>query len=193
VTGAEASPRPKGQQVRSGRVLTPANLVSLSRVPLALAFAVFPDVGVRLTVLAVAAATDLLDGWLARRLGPSRLGAWMDPVSDKIFMLVAFGVLAVTGALAWIEVAGVLLRDVLAMLGYLASVVARRPLVVPARFGGKAVTVGQTLTLLAWLLGSPLLRPLAWATAAMALYAIADYGRLAMRSAEQTESPRRMT
>jgi len=168
-------------------VLTPANLVSLSRVPLALAFAAFPAVEVRLAVLVGAAATDLLDGWLARRLGPSRLGAWMDPVSDKIFMFTAFVVLATTGALGWIEVAGVLLRDVLAPLGYLASVVARRPFVVPARFGGKAVTVGQTLTLVAWLLESPLLRPLAWATAAMALYAIADYGRLAMRSAEQVE------
>jgi len=168
-------------------VLTPANLVSLSRIPLALVFAAFPGVAVRLAVLAGAAATDLLDGWLARRLGPSRLGAWMDPVSDKIFMFTAFAVLAVTGALAWIEVAGVLLRDVLAPLGYLGSVVARRPFAVPARFGGKAVTVGQTLTLLAWLLDSPLLRPLAWATAAMALYAIADYGRLAMRGAEQTE------
>jgi len=187
VTGAEASPRPKGQQVRAGSVLTPANLVSLSRVPLALAFAVFSGVEVRLVVLAVAAATDLLDGWLARRLGPSRLGAWMDPVSDKVFMFTAFVVLAMTGALAWIEVGGVLLRDVLAPLGFLASVVARRPVAVPARFGGKAVTVGQTLTLLAWLLESSLLRPLAWATAAMALYAIADYGRLAIRSAEQTE------
>jgi len=187
VTGAEASPRPEGQQVRAGSVLTPANLVSLSRVPLALAFAVFSGVEVRLVVLAVAAATDLLDGWLARRLGPSRLGAWMDPVSDKVFMFTAFVVLAMTGALAWIEVGGVLLRDVLAPLGFLASVVARRPVAVPARFGGKAVTVGQTLTLLAWLLESSLLRPLAWATAAMALYAIADYGRLAIRSAEQTE------
>ena len=173
--------------MRSGRVLTPANLVSLSRVPLAFVFAVVPETGVRLGVLAAAAATDLLDGWLARRLGPSRLGVWMDPVSDKIFMLTAFSVVAVGGALSWLEVGGVLLRDVLAPLGYLASVVARRPMVVPARFGGKAVTVGQALTLLAWLLESQLLRPLAWATAAMALYAIADYGRLAVRSAEQAE------
>ena len=146
-----------------------------------------PSVGVRLAVLAAAAGTDLLDGALARRLGPSRLGAWMDPVADKIFMLIAFGTLAFSGALAWLEVAGVLLRDVLTPVGYLASVVARRPFAVPARVGGKAVTVGQTLTLFAWLLDSALLRPLAWATAAMALYAIADYGRLAVRSVERSQ------
>jgi hypothetical protein len=64
-------------------------------------------------------------------------------------------------------------------------VVARQPFTTPARAGGKAVTVGQALTLCAWLLDSPLLRPLAWATAAMALYAIWDYGRLAVRGAER--------
>ncbi len=179
---------PIGQQVSTGKVLTPANLVSFARVPLAAAFALWPDFGVRLAVLAAAAATDLLDGALARRLGPSRLGAWMDPVADKIFMLTAFGTLAVSGALAWLEVAGVLLRDVMAPAGYLASVVVRRPLAVPpARVGGKAVTVGQTLTLFAWLLESSLLRPLAWATAAMALYALADYGRLAVKRMERPQ------
>jgi hypothetical protein len=96
-------------------------------------------------------------------------------------------VLALSGALSPLEVAGALLRDVLAPFGYLASVVARRPFAVPARVGGKAVTVGQTLTLFAWLLDSPLLRPLAWATAAMALYAIADYGRLAVRGVERSQ------
>ncbi len=181
----EATPRPGERQVRWGRVLTPANVVSLSRVPLALVFAAFPAVEVRLAVLVAAAATDLLDGWLARRLGPSRLGLWVDPVADKIFMLTAFAMLLLSGALGPFEVAGVLLRDVLTPAGYLASLVARRPFrVPPARVGGKAVTVGQTLTLFAWLLDSSFLRPLAWATAAMALYAIADYGRLAVRRAD---------
>jgi len=187
VIEGEAIPRPKPQQDGAGGVLAPANLVSLSRVPLALAFALFPAVGVRVAVLAGAAATDLLDGALARRLGPSRLGAWMDPVADKIFMLTAFIALGLSGALGWLEVAGVLLRDVLTPLGYLASWAGRRPFAVPARVGGKAVTVGQCLTLFAWLLDSTFLRPLAWATAAMALYAIADYGRLAVRGAERPQ------
>jgi cardiolipin synthase (CMP-forming) len=186
---AEGIPPSGGQQVGSGRVLTPANVVSFSRVPLAVVFVLLPEPAVRLVVLAVAAGTDLLDGWLARRLGPSRLGAWMDPVTDKIFMLTAFAVLAVSGALGPFEVAGVLLRDVVAPAGYLTSVIARRPFKMPpARMGGKAVTVGQTLTLFAWLFDSPLLKPLAWATAAMALYAIADYGRLAVQSVERPHS-----
>ncbi len=185
MTEGEAIPPSKPQQVRLGRVLTPANLVSLARLPLALAFAVYSGVGTRIAVLAAAAGSDLLDGALARRLGPSRLGAWMDPVADKVFMLTAFITLGFTGALGWVEIAGVLLRDVFTPLGYFVSWLAHRPFAVPARVGGKAVTVGQTLTLFAWLLDSSYLRPLAWTTAAMALYAIADYGWLAVRNARR--------
>jgi hypothetical protein len=40
---------------------------------------------------------------------------------------------------------------------------------------GKIVTIGQLLVLLAFLLDSPLLRPVVWGTGAVALYAIVDY------------------
>ncbi len=52
---------------------------------------------------------------------------------------------------------------------------------VPAGGAGKAVTVGQLLTLLAFLLDSAQLHELAWATAAVGLYAIWDYSRVAGR------------
>jgi CDP-diacylglycerol--glycerol-3-phosphate 3-phosphatidyltransferase/cardiolipin synthase len=165
-----------------------ANFVSFARVPLAIAFVVADRVEVRLPILVLAAASDLLDGWLARRLGRSRLGAVLDPVTDKVFMLTAFVALALSGALRPLEVAGVLLRDILAPVGYLLTAV-RRPPLMPARAGGKAVTVGQSLTLFAWLFGSPYLRPLAWATTAMALYALADYGRFAVRGVEPRHEP----
>jgi len=181
----EAMVREGERQGRAGRVWTVANVLSASRIPLAVAFATLADARIRLAVLAAAAATDLLDGWTARRFGASSLGAKVDPVADKIFSLTAFGVLVLSGALTPLEVLGILLRDILTPFGYLASVVARRPFTTPARAGGKAVTVGQSLTLCAWLLDSPLLRPLAWATAAMALYALWDYGRLAVRGAER--------
>jgi cardiolipin synthase (CMP-forming) len=181
----EGTARAGERQGRRGRVWTVANALSASRIPLAALFALVSDARVRLAVLAAAAATDLLDGWTARRFGPSSLGAKVDPLADKVFSLTAFAVLALSGALTPLEVLGVLLRDILTPFGYLASVVARRPFTPPARAGGKAVTVGQSLTLCAWLLGSPLLRPLAWATAAMALYALWDYGRLAVRGADR--------
>ncbi len=55
----------------------------------------------------------------------------------------------------------------------------------PARAGGKAVTVLQLLTLGACIVRSRYAQPLAWATAAVGLYAIWDYGRAAARANAQ--------
>ena len=159
--------------------MTAADLLTLLRLPLAVLFVVIQDYSARLLILAVAAGTDLLDGLLARRLGGSRFGAFIDPVADKLFMLAAFVVVAVSGALTWYEIAGVLLRDLVATVAFVVTSVSGRAMAIPARLGGKAVTVAQILTLVAFLTESPLLRPLAWATAAVALYAIWDYSQAA--------------
>lgn len=163
------------------RLVQPPDLLTALRVPLAAAFVLADDTGVRLGIVLVAAASDVADGIWARRLGGSRIGVVLDPVCDKLFMLAAFSVVFGSGALSIWEILGVLVRDLVAAVGFVASVVLRRPTTLPARAGGKAVTVGQVLTLVAFLAESPLMRPLAWATAAMAVYAIADYGRLAWR------------
>lgn len=149
------------------------------RIPLAIAFLLVPDHGWRLVILASAAASDFADGFVARRWGGSRLGAFLDPVADKLFMACAFTVVLLSGELDPLEILGVLARDFAAAIAFLATVLLRRPASIPARLGGKVVTVGQLLTLLAFLLESPLLRPVAWATAAVALYAIWDYVRVA--------------
>jgi CDP-diacylglycerol---glycerol-3-phosphate 3-phosphatidyltransferase len=167
---------------RSRWRVTVADLLTLLRLPLAVLFVVMRDESVRLLILAVAAGTDLLDGFLARRLGGSRFGAFIDPVADKLFMLAAFIVVALSGTLTWYEIAGVLLRDLVATIAFVVTSVSGRPMSMPARLGGKAVTMAQLLTLVAFLTDSPLLRPLAWATAAIALYAIWDYNQAAPRA-----------
>jgi phosphatidylglycerophosphate synthase len=96
-------------------------------------------------------------------------------------MASAFGVVALSGQLAWYEVVGVLLRDIVATVAFVITALSRRATAIPARLGGKAVTVGQLLTLVAFLLESPLLHELVWATAAVGLYAIWDYTRVAGR------------
>ena len=159
---SEPSPRREGEQGRVG--WTTADLLSAVRIPLALAFP-FVSNDARLVLLAVAAASDLLDGQLARRFGSSALGAVIDPVADKLFMASAFGVVAFS--------------DIVATIAFAATFLSHRPRAIPARAGGKAVTVAQVLTLVAFLADSPHLRPLAWATTAVALYAIWDYYRVA--------------
>jgi CDP-diacylglycerol--glycerol-3-phosphate 3-phosphatidyltransferase/cardiolipin synthase len=165
--------------------VTGADLVTALRLPLA---ALFPFVGRpawQLAIVAAAAASDFVDGVLARRLGGSRVGALLDPVADKAFMASAFLTVAGRGLLEWYELVGVLLRDILAVLGFVGSWMLRRPVALPARAGGKAVTVAQLVTLVAFIAESPFLRPLAWATTGIAVYATWDYGRAAARVAAQ--------
>jgi len=166
--------------------VTVADVVSALRLPLAGLFPFASPAG-QLAIVAGAAATDVLDGILARRFGSSRAGAVLDPIADKVFMAVAFVTVASGGLLEWYELAGVLLRDLLAVLGFFGTWLLRRPIALPARAGGKAVTIAQLLTLVAAVADSPLVRPLAWATAAIAVYAIWDYGRTAARTAAQPD------
>jgi phosphatidylglycerophosphate synthase len=157
-----------------------ADALTAARLPLAALFLLIEEPIVRATALAAAAASDLLDGWLARRFGGSRLGPVLDPVADKLFMVVGFWVVLTSGLLNPFEIVAVLLRDIVALLAFLTTVVLGRPTTLPARAGGKAVTVCQLLTLGAFLTGSDLIRPLAWATGAVSLYAIADYTRVGL-------------
>lgn len=184
-TTSQGIPRPEGEQgqaspPRAG--VTLADVLTLARLPLAVAFIVLPTPLERLIVLAVAGATDLLDGVIARRIGSSRFGGFIDPVADKLFVLAAFFVVVKSGRLTWYETVGVLLRDLVATIAFLVTLLSRRPMAIPARLGGKAVTVAQLLTLVAFLTESDMLRPLAWATAAVALYAIWDYNAAAPRA-----------
>jgi phosphatidylglycerophosphate synthase len=106
----------------------------------------------------------------------------LDPTADKVFMAAAFLTVAHAGLLHPLEIVGVVARDIVAALGYVGAWLWRRPTALPARAGGKAVTALQLLTLVAFIARSPLVRPLAWATAAVGLYAIWDYGRAAARA-----------
>lgn len=157
--------------------ISAADLITLVRLPLAVAFPLVSGPAERIALLSLAAVTDLGDGVVARRFGGSRIGAVLDPIVDKLFMASAFGVVLFSGALEWWEVVALLIRDIVLSIAFFATLAKGRGTAVPARLGGKAVTLLQLLTLLAFILESPFLRPLAWATAAVALYAIYDYNQ----------------
>lgn len=158
-----------------------ADLLTVLRFPLAALFPFVHGTLARLGIVAAAAVTDLCDGWIARRTGGSRWGPVLDPIADKTFMATAFITLASRGMLHPLEITGVLLRDIVAVLAFAGTAILRRPVALPARAGGKAVTVLQVLTLIALIAASPYARQLAWATAAVSVYAIWDYGRAATR------------
>jgi len=81
----------------TGDVLTVANQLTLLRMLLIPAFIVLiveGELGWALFVFAVAGVTDALDGVIARRWGKkTTLGAWLDPMADKLMLVSAFVVL----------------------------------------------------------------------------------------------------
>lgn len=81
---------------------SPPGLVSLARIPLAAAFPFVAEQPLSaVLVLFAAGASDVLDGWLARRYGwVSATGCALDPVSDKLFVLTVVITLVVTGVLS---------------------------------------------------------------------------------------------
>jgi len=61
-----------------------------------------------LLLVAVAAATDLIDGWVARRTNSaSERGRWFDHVADIIFLLAGFVALALIGAVSAVAPAAI--------------------------------------------------------------------------------------
>ncbi len=91
----------------------------------------------------VLAISDVADGWLARRQGTTRSGAFLDPLADKIIVLGAMTALVVKGIVWWLPVALIAFRE-LAVSAY-RSYVGRRGISVPARLSGKVKTWVQDI------------------------------------------------
>ena len=81
------------------RNLTFANQLTLLRIILIPAFVllvVYGQLGAALTVFIVAGVTDALDGLIARLAGQgTSLGAWLDPMADKLLLVSTFIVLSI--------------------------------------------------------------------------------------------------
>jgi CDP-diacylglycerol--glycerol-3-phosphate 3-phosphatidyltransferase len=92
-------------------------------------------------IFVFAAATDALDGFLARRWqAVTAFGKLADPLADKALVLAALGFLAVHGETPWWPIIIIAVREVGVTLGRLAVA---RDVVIPASFGGKAKTALQ--------------------------------------------------
>ena len=79
--------------------LTPANQLTLLRlllVPVFVICTLYNMPGWALVVFAAAGVTDLFDGLVARLSGqPTELGAWLDPMADKLLLLSMFIMLTI--------------------------------------------------------------------------------------------------
>lgn len=128
------------------RVLTIPNLLSAVRllgVPLFLWLVLVPEADLlALLVLVASGITDYLDGYLARRLGQvSKVGALLDPIADRLYILAVVVGLALRDIIPWWLAVLLPLRDVLlfCLVPFLRT---RGYSSLPVHFLGKAATAG---------------------------------------------------
>ncbi|MBV8951064.1 MAG: CDP-diacylglycerol--glycerol-3-phosphate 3-phosphatidyltransferase [Actinobacteria bacterium] len=128
-----------------GAIATPANAVTAVRLLLAVPTLVLVvQVGASWSTFlmwTVLASTDGVDGWLARRDGTTRSGAFLDPLADKFLVVGGFLALAVRGDFGWIPVVLVVGREL--SISTYRSLAARRGISLPARQLGKWKTFLQ--------------------------------------------------
>ena len=98
-------------------MLTAANFVTLLRLilaPLVAADIVHGHYGRAIILTFAAGFTDVIDGYLARHFKDStKVGAYFDPIADKIMLSLIYVALGVAGAMPWWMVAIVFGRDTL--------------------------------------------------------------------------------
>jgi CDP-diacylglycerol--glycerol-3-phosphate 3-phosphatidyltransferase len=147
------------------------NILTAMRLPLA-PMAVYCMLQENVTGLALASAlalvleaTDLLDGWVARRYGVvTNFGKLFDPFSDAFCRYTLFlGFYAIDVAALWMIIA-IFYRD--ATISFLRTVAATKSIVIYARTSGKFKAIVQgvgTQVIMVTLLMAQIQAPPAWA------------------------------
>lgn len=128
-------------------LLTPANAITLAR------FAVTPvllssivetgDAWSTLALWVLLAGSDGIDGWLARKQGTTRSGAFLDPLADKFLVIGAMVCLVAGDVFSWVPVAVIAFREV--SLTLYRSYLGKRGVSLPARWSAKLKTVVQEI------------------------------------------------
>ena len=188
-SGTEAARETPEAARRSGtRVFNAPNSLTLFRVFLVpfLVVALLTEFEgkeyVGLGIFLLAAVTDLVDGWIARRFNQiTRLGILLDPIADKLLISAAFiSLVELRLAPAWMVV--VIIGREFAISG-LRSVAAQQGVDMPASSLGKGKTVSQVIAISLLILGTKLgefqwLGPaVLWVVVVLAILSALDYLR----------------
>jgi CDP-diacylglycerol--glycerol-3-phosphate 3-phosphatidyltransferase len=120
-------------------LMTPANFVTITRILVCIpTLALIRRDGSSWATVALwfaITATDSLDGWLARRDGATRSGAFLDPVADKLIVIGGLAVLADRGVFQWWPILLIAAREF--GISLYRSIAGRRGIVLPAQKLGK--------------------------------------------------------
>ena len=143
-------------------------------------------------LFSLAAITDWLDGYLARRLGQtSAFGSFLDPVADKLMVAAALILLVKLGRADALVAVIIIGREIAisALREWMASQGSRQSVAVSML--GKVKTTVQMIAILLLLWYAPLLPGLStsslgqaaiWLAAALTLWSMVYYMRLAMKA-----------
>jgi cardiolipin synthase len=165
--------------------MTIPNLLTIARIlltPVLVIFLLDQRLTEALLVFVLAGITDGLDGLIARLYRQkSRLGAFLDPMADKLLLATTYVILGYQGLVPkWLTVI-VLSRDVLIVLGILILVVQNHRVEIRPALVSKLTTFSQIITVIvamAAALASPhpvLKRVLFQVTAALTIISWAQY------------------
>ena len=141
-----------------------------------------------LAIFAAASLTDMLDGYLARKLNQiTDFGKLFDPLADKLMVLSAMVCQAVTGVFPWAAVIVVACKELVMVLGGLFML--SRDVVVYSNIAGKAAQVCFILSLILSFFHVPLAEwgtrldlILLWITVGLAVLAMVVYAAEYLRS-----------
>lgn len=127
-------------------------------------------------IFALAAITDWVDGYLARRLAQSsKFGAFIDPVADKLIVAVALVMLVGAHASAWLAIPAAVIvgREIVisALREWMAEFGSRAK--VNVNWIGKVKTVVQMVAIIGLLMVSPKDRNIIYYAGFIALYVAA--------------------
>jgi CDP-diacylglycerol---glycerol-3-phosphate 3-phosphatidyltransferase len=164
-------------RVRRGLRQVP-NWISFSRLVMAGAFVGSDATEARIALISLAAATDFLDGYVARRAdATSRWGALLDPIADRVFMLTVVSAFLFEGRIGTVGYFVLLSRDLMTAIGFLVARIIPwlRPVEFRARPAGKFVTVLQFLTFIAIMVRPAWVMALLGGVLATSCWAVFDY------------------
>ena len=132
-----------------GRIWTVPNQITLLRLgflPIFLILISYEHYRWALAVLVVAGLSDGIDGLLARKLNQrSSLGAYLDPIADKLLLSSSFVILSMEKKIAWWLTIIVLSRDIIILVVAVVIILISGYRPFPPSPLGKATTMFQII------------------------------------------------
>lgn len=125
------------------------NLISLGRVilvPVVFWLLLTGQTQLAFVLFVIAGISDAVDGYLAKRYGwTTELGAYLDPLADKLLIVSIFVALGVKAALpSWLVIA-VVSRDILIITGVVLAWLLNHPVRIKPAIVSKVNTVAQII------------------------------------------------